>query len=306
MSGYDVVLTFYNDYYFINRCIQNINSQTLLPNNLIFVDDGNRDKNLKKKIRNLLNKKIKLIFISNSINIKVERSLLKAFKYIKSKYFYLQGADDIHYKKFAFKNIEVLEKNPHVVFTFSNLVINNAINKNKYLIRLSFLKEKYYTSEEMGKIFQKNQFKIYQNTVMFRSNFFIKNHIFSPKFRRSDYLNSSYFCFLKGCYFINSYLSEFTYRKKQYGSRILKDDILIDELNILKKYKINFYKFFIKNNMHYDLSIFSILKMLRNNHYNGINFRWLLRSIKFRIWKMIRFMVSTKILQILFIFFRKI
>ena len=49
-SGYDIIFNFYNDYNYLQSCIENINNQTILANKLIFTDDGNKDRNLQNLI----------------------------------------------------------------------------------------------------------------------------------------------------------------------------------------------------------------------------------------------------------------
>jgi len=103
--GYDIIFNFYNDYNYLKSCIEGINNQTILANNLIFTDDGNKDRNLENLIRKNLNKKIKLLFIKNSKNIGPEKSSENALKKISSKFFFLIAADDRIYKNFAEEKI---------------------------------------------------------------------------------------------------------------------------------------------------------------------------------------------------------
>ena len=46
---------------FLKRCFNNINCQTIKANNLIFIDDGNKDENLKSTVSYLLDDSINLI-----------------------------------------------------------------------------------------------------------------------------------------------------------------------------------------------------------------------------------------------------
>lgn len=124
-SGYDVIFNFYNDYNYLKSCIANINNQTILANNLIFTDDGNKDTNLKNFIRKILNKKIKLLFIKNSKNIGPEKSTENALKKISSRFFFLVAADDIIYKSFQKKTLRYLINIPmlHLYFQILSLII---------------------------------------------------------------------------------------------------------------------------------------------------------------------------------------
>ena len=80
----------------------------------------------------------------------------------------------------------------------------------------------------------------------------------------------------------------------------MSDHYLIKELLILKKHQPKFYKFFVETNLHFDLSIFSILYLIKNNLFETLNLTWFIRSIKFFLWKKLRFMFPEKSLNILF------
>jgi hypothetical protein len=299
-DGYDIIFNFYKDYKYLKSCIKNINNQTTLPNNLIFTDDGNKDRNLKKLIRKFLNKKIKLLFIKNSKNIGPEKSSENALRKISSKFFFLIAADDVIYKKFAEENIAILNKYPDAPFVFSNLIINNHINKKVYNINYYFLKKNFYYKEQVKKFFKKHQFKIYHNTVVFNSKICQKNNLQKIIYgRRADMLNLLYLASKFGFAYLNKNLSEFSFRKGQWG-QIMSDHYLIKELLILKKYQPKFYKFFIETNLHFDLSTFSIPKLIKNNLVETINLTWFIRSIKFFLWKKLRFIFPEKSLNILF------
>ena len=299
-NDYDIIFNFYNDYDYLKLCIKKINNQTILANKLIFTDDGNIDKNLKNLIRKTLNKKIKLLFIKNSKNIGPEASIENALKKISSKFFFIIAADDIIYKRFAEENIKILNKYPNAPFIFSNLIINNHINKKIYNINYYFLKKNYYNKEEVKNFFRQHQFKIYHNTVFFNSKICQKDNLLKKLYgRRADMLNLLYLAFNFGFIYINKNLSSFSYRKGQWG-KIMSDHYLIKELLILKKYQRNFYKIFIETNMHFDLSIFSIPNLIKNNLIETINLTWIVRSIKFFLWKKLRFIIPHKILNILF------
>ena len=112
-------------------------------------------------------------------------------------------------------------------------------------------------------------------------------------------LNLLYLASKFGFPYLNKNLSDFSFRKGQYG-KIMSDDYLIKELLILKKYQRKFYNFFIETNMHFDLSTFSIPKLIKNNLIETINLTWFVRSIKFFLWKKLRFIFPEKSLNILF------
>ena len=56
--SFDIILPFYKDFKFLDKCINSINRQTLKPKKLIFIDDDNRTINLKKNVKKKLSKKL--------------------------------------------------------------------------------------------------------------------------------------------------------------------------------------------------------------------------------------------------------
>jgi hypothetical protein len=298
--GYDIVFPFYEDYNYLKGCITKINNQTILPKNLIFIDDGNKNPNLKKIIKKILNKKIKLIFIKHRKNFGPQKAIENSLTKITSKFYFFIAADDIIYKNFAEENIKLLNKYPEAPYVFSNIIINNEINKKIYKIDYGFLKKSFYFKNEVKNILKNHQFKIYHNTVVFNSSTCKKNNISKIKYgRRVDMLNLLFLAFKFGFIYLNKNLSEFTIRKNQWG-KTLSDDYLINELLILKQNQKKFYNFFITTNMHYDLSIFSIPKLIKKKLSDTISLKWVVRSIKFFLWKKLRFILPANNLNFLF------
>jgi glycosyltransferase involved in cell wall biosynthesis len=296
----DVVWPYYKDKAFLNNSISFINNQTLKPKNLIFVDDANNDPNLKKYIKSRLNRNIKFIYLRNKMNFGVTKSISIGVQKIKSKYLYIQSTDDIIYKNFFESNVRQIEKYPNAPYVFSDIKINNLNNKKKYFINFDFIQNSYTPSSKIGEMYDKNQFKIYHNTVLMNAQKFLKSNIFNEKFgRRADMLNLQYLSMKYGFCYLPKILSEFTIREGQISSKILDDRYLINELKVIKKEKINFYNFFTKHNLHYEISVFSMFNL--SNHFNNlITFKFISRSIKFKLWKFFRFHTNPKLLNLLF------
>ena len=300
----DIVWPYYKDKTYLNNSISFINNQTLKPKNLIFVDDANNDPNLKKIIRSKLDKNIKFIYLKNDTNYGVTKSISIGVKKVKSKYLYIQSTDDIIYKDFLEESVRQIEKYPSSAYVFSNIKINNIRNKKKYFINFDFIKDFHIQSSEVGKLYNKYQFKIYHNTALINSRKFLKSNIFKEKYgRRADMLNLQYLSMKYGLCYLPKTLSEFTIRKGQISAKNLDDKYLINELKIIKKNNFDFYNFIIKNNLHYEISVFSILK-LSKNFKNIISLKYINRSIKFKLWKLFRFYTNPKILNIFFKIFK--
>ena len=296
----DVIWPYYKDKKFLNNSISFINKQTLQPKRLIFIDDANNDGLLKKQIRKKLNHNIEFVYVKNKTNYGVTKSVSIGIKYVKSKYLYIQSTDDIIYKNFLETNIRMLEKNINAAYVFSNILINNLDNKKKYFINFSFLKEGHITKDKVGEIYSDYQFKVYHNTVVFNSSKILKSNIFNDLYgRRADMLNLQYLSMRYGFCYLDKAISEFTVRKGQVSSTILSDDYLIKELKYLKWMKRKFYNFIIKNNLYYEISPFTIVKF-KSDFGNLLTIKYLSRAIKFKIWKLFRFYINPRILNILF------
>jgi hypothetical protein len=114
-------------------------------------------------------------------------------------------------------------------------------------------------------------------------------------------INLIYLAYKFGAVYIKKNLSEFTIRDKQFGSRILLDKTLMLHLKYLKNFDEDFFNFYIKSGLHFDLSIFSIFKyfiLLKKIPF--FNLKWMYRSIKFRLWKKVRFVLPTKLLKFIY------
>tara|TARA_B100000787_G_scaffold169565_2_gene161145 strand:- start:675 stop:1601 length:927 start_codon:yes stop_codon:yes gene_type:complete len=298
----DIIWPYYKDRKFLQNSINQINEQTLQPKRLILIDDLSNEKNLKNSILQKLNKNIKLIVIKNKINYGVTHSISLGYKKIKSKYLYIQSTDDIIYNNFFEININTLEKNPKSSYVFSNIGINNLTNNKKYFIDYSFIKKEYLNKFEVDLLYDEYQFKIFHNTVIFDTKKFLQSNIFNNNYgRRADMLNLQYLSMKYGFCYVKKVISEFTFRKDQLSSSILNNEYLIDELKFLKKNNKIFYKFFIKNNLHYEVSIFKLFEYY-NLFGKTITFKYFFRSMKFKLWKKFRFSVSPKLLNIFFKF----
>ena len=63
---YDIIWPYYKDFKYFFRCIKQINNQSILATNLIFINDGNNFSFLEDSLRKSLNSKINLIYIKNT------------------------------------------------------------------------------------------------------------------------------------------------------------------------------------------------------------------------------------------------
>ena len=299
---YDIVLPFYKDYEFLDRQIEQINFQTLLPKRLIFVDDGNKDNELNDKIKSLLNKKIDLIFISFKENKGVYKANQEGLKYIRSEYFRFNATDDIYYPNLSKNSLLLLSKYPDTNTVFSNNISNFHPNNKKIKLNLKFLKKEYYTPTEAKNIFKNNQFKIYHNTVFYRSNYFLKNNLFKERFGpRCDMFNLLFFSMDSGFCYVDQFLSEFIIRKEQFNKTYSNYELYL-ELSNLEENKPKLAKYYIETNMYFDFNPLALFLFIYKRRFDLINFKWFGRSIKFYIWKIIRKHLPSRIIEKIFEF----
>ena len=84
---YDIIYPFYKDFKYLAKSLNFISKQSLLPNNLIFIDDGNKIKHLKKLVLSCMNTDINLIFIENKKNLGTNKSINLGLEKLSSPFF---------------------------------------------------------------------------------------------------------------------------------------------------------------------------------------------------------------------------
>lgn len=297
---YDVIFPFFKDYEYLEKSLNYINLQILLPDNLIFIDDGNNDPNLLKLIKKNLSNKINLIFISFNNNKGNIAGVLEGVKKVKASYFFIMAADDIYYSDLSIKSLTLLSKNKNSGFVCSNIISNYKDKNFKKFIKYSFLNKIHYKPEEAKKILKFQKIKFYHNTVFYRTSCFKKinyfNKIIGP---RCDFYNLIFFSSKFGFSYLDEYLAEFTIRKDQINKRY-KDEYLIEEMKIIKK---NFRELFylVKElDMFFDLSPFGIFKLINTELDEMVSYNLIKKSIFFYIWKKLRVFMPNSITQFVY------
>lgn len=285
---YDIIFPFYNDFNFLKRSLESINKQTLLPKNLIFIDDGNNKQNLQSDVSNLLLSKINLIFISFKKNKGNILGVSEGFKYVKNKFFFIMASDDIYYENLALNSLTKLCKYEKAGFVFSNIISNYSDLGTKKKIKFLFLKKDIYDPEESRSILKYKKLKIYHNTVFYRTNYFKKNNYFKKSIGpRCDFFNLIFFASNYGFAYVDEYLSEFTIRKGQIN-KYYDDEYLINEIKLIHKEFFELYSLTKSLDMFFDLSPFSLLSIWKTNIKDIFSLNLLKKSIYFYIWKKLR------------------
>lgn len=298
--NYDIIFPFFKDYEYLEKSLNYINLQNLLPNNLIFIDDGNKNPNLLTLIKKNLSNKINLIFISFDNNKGNITGVLEGVKRVKASYFFIMAADDIYYPDLSIKSLTLLSQNKNTGFVCSNIISNYKDKNFKKSIKYSFLNKIHYKPEEAKKILKFQMIKFYHNTVFYRTAYFKKinyfNKIIGP---RCDFYNLIFFSSKFGFSYLDEYLAEFTIRKDQINKRY-KDKYLIEEMKIIKK---NFRELFylVKElDMFFDLSPFGVFKLKNADLGEIVSYNLIKKSIFFYLWKKLRVYMPDSIIQFVY------
>ena len=297
--SYDIIFPFYKDYKYLNKAIISVNNQSLIPKNLVFIDDGNKDPNLKKLIKNLLSKKINLIFIKQENNYGNINGVNEGLKYVETEFFFIMAADDIYYDDLALNSLKSLKKYKNAGFVFSNVISNFEDLNKKITIKYSFLKREFYNSDDSKKILKYKKIKFYHNTVFYRSDFFKQSNYFKDIIGpRCDFYNLIFFSAEYGFVYVNQQLAEFSIRSGQIN-RQYDDNYLLQEI---EKIKLNFkslYDISKSLDMFFDLSPLGLLKLNKLDP-EIISVNLIKKSIFFFIWKKLRKYTPNFVTQIVY------
>lgn len=286
--NYDVIFPFYKDFKYLSRSLTSINNQKLLPKNLIFIDDGNKNKNLKNLLKNLLNSKINLTYISFSKNKGNINGILEGSKYLKSEYFFIMATDDVYYENLALNSLKIFEKYKKAGFVFSNIISNLEIKNRKKKIAYTFLTKNFYNKTESKKILKEKKIKFYHNTVFYRTKYFKQKNYFNVLIGpRCDFYNLIYFSSTYGFVYVDEYLAEFTIREGQINKNY-KDIYLIKEIEKIKENFYELFDIFVKLDMFFDISPLGLISLRRTNLKRILSLNLFIKSFYFFLWRNLR------------------
>jgi hypothetical protein len=117
------ILTSCNNYKFnwIKNYVKSINSQIILANELIFIDDGCKNSNLIEQfLRKNLNPLINIIFIKNFLNLGIAKSLNKGLKRINNKIIFRLDIDDTWNKNHSNYNLNFYKRDKNFLIYSNN------------------------------------------------------------------------------------------------------------------------------------------------------------------------------------------
>jgi hypothetical protein len=234
------ILTSCNVYKLIwlKNYVKSINSQIILANELIFIDDGTKNSHLIEQfLRKNLNPLIKIIFIKNFLNLGIPKSLNKGLKRINNKIIFRLDIDDTWNKNHSNYNLNFYKRDKNFL-----IYSNNSKNHFSGLADLNLLLDN--PTVHSSWIINKNlciNFKYY--------------HQFPEDFSTLSYYYRKNFKFkLVKKKTINYFFSNTGQSKKMFANRDLK---LIKKKNLIYNLKKFSYFSLIKN-----LGFFGMLKLI--------------------------------------------
>lgn len=296
---YTVIIPFYNGEKFINKYFKQILGQSIKPEKIIFINDGNnniKEKNIKKFSKNIL-------YLDNMVNKGVNFSVIKALNYVDTEFLKITSIDDIFLKDHFYNSLKYMIHDKEIMMTFTNPghYIVNIKEYVDYDLRLSN-KSKFFYPEYFKNIYSNKTFKIFSNTIVFRSK--ILNQF---KFCFDDNLSKYADQILNTLIAVN-YKTLFLPEVDTYWS-IHKDQNvknyrpnIIKIINYLEKEKEIYLEQLIEISFFYDLSFRDLIKILLFKS-RIIKLRLIIKFIKFYLWKIFKNLLPTSLLKKIVYFF---
>lgn len=143
-----IAMTTYNGEKFIEKQLESILSQTMLPHEIIICDDCSTDKTVEiiKKVINGNDSGIKIKLVENQENLGYVKNFHKAISMTKGKYIFLADQDDIWNKEKIEIMINMMKKTDAVAMCSDFVLIDQNDNriqeKNQYRINKLILNSK--------------------------------------------------------------------------------------------------------------------------------------------------------------------
>lgn len=296
-DSYSIIIPCYKGLEFLPNIFNQIHKQTKYPDEIIFINDG--DEQINEEILYDLNKNIiPLIYFKNTNNIGVSKSIKKASKLIKTKYFKIMSVDDLFEKDYAKTHLDLLSMHPDAGMSFSNPAFFYLEDNKYYSYNINISSEKkFINNKEFIKIARTKTFKIFSNTPFYRTSIFKENNYFDDFYDKdADQLTNFIISAKYGACFVpdiqtywtmhSNQISKFKFKK--HNTKDIIENIYLKNIidyNILKK--INFF---------YDTSFLEFFKIIFSKHFYIINLIYIKKFVKFKIWKIFRNFVPKIIL----------
>lgn len=303
-SNYDVIIPAYKGGKFLKNCILMHLKQTLPPNKIIFINDGDKELNFNMIKEYFKDHITKLEYYENSKNIGAINSLNLHFDKLNSKYFKISALDDICALDLAEESINLISRYPNagLVCSKPGYFYYNENIKTNINIQLETDKNQYFNSDETKKLFYNYFFKPHSQNIFFNREFFLTSNLFNDSYGyMADLLNNYYIMLKYGFCYVPKNLSYYGVHKNQWSQQVNRKNITthLNILNSLKKENIIFYQNLHDLNIYFDFPL-KIFFFLKTNHKKFIKKKIILRSIKFNLWLVVKSFFSPKITKYIY------
>ncbi len=245
-----IVMPNYNHSHFLEGAIRQHLSQTILPLEIIVIDDGSTDNSV-KIISNMAEEYplIRPLFLKK--NQGVNEANNKGLNMAQGDYVFFSAADDIVNCDFLERSLEVLSRSPQAAFSFCNPAeyILKSKQKLPYPLYLS-PHPRYFPPEEVISLLKKRFFTFPSNTVLFKKQYLQQLGGFLPSLERgSDWFACFSLALRYGVCYIPDVLAWFCIRENSYSAVGLRSstkqrathykiiDLLTKDKDLLHKFK---------------------------------------------------------------------
>ena len=222
----------------LKNYVKSINSQIILADELIFIDDGSKNSHLTEQfLRKNLNPLIKIIFIKNFLNLGITKSLNIGLKRINNKIIFRLDIDDTWNTNHSNYNLNFYKRDKNFL-----IYSNNYKNHFSGLADLNLLLDN--PTIHSSWIINKNLCINFKYCPEFPEDFSTLSYYYRRNFKFKLVKKKT----------VNYYFSNFSQSKKIFANRDLK---LIKKKNLIFNLKKFSYYNLIKN-----LGFFGMLKLI--------------------------------------------
>jgi len=245
-----IVVPNYNHSHFLEAAIRQHLSQTILPVEIIIIDDGSTDDSA-----NIISKFSKEHSLIRPVFFKENKGINKVNNHglhmARGEYVFFSAVDDIVAPDFLEKSLKVLLNFPQAAFSFCDPAeyILKTKQKLAYPLDLS-VHSCYFSSEQLVSLLKKRFFTFPSNTVLFKKEYLQQLGGFLPSLERgSDWFACFNLSLQYGVCYIPDVLAWFCIRENSYSAVGLRSskkqrathykivDLIKNDKNVRDKFK---------------------------------------------------------------------
>jgi glycosyltransferase involved in cell wall biosynthesis len=214
-----IIMPNYNHSCFLERAIQQHLSQTILPLEIIIIDDGSTDGSV-----TIISKMAKENPLINPLFLKINQGVNEAnnkgLNMARGDYVFFSAVDDFVRSDFLEKSLKILSLYPQAAFSFSDPAEYILKSKKKLPYPLYLSNQPcYFSPEQITYLLRKTFFTFPSNTVLFRKEYLKQLGGFFPSLERgSDWFACFKLALCYGVCYIPDVLAWFCIRENSYSA----------------------------------------------------------------------------------------